>query len=119
MPQDPNPPSVVDQAVSRALRESLERIQRTSEELQQAVGTQAGDIPKDVAHLGKRSVLDGLGLALAGAASQTGEITRKYLKALGFAAEAGSTVLKRILAASQRFERWQRGGARRSHSYVA
>jgi hypothetical protein len=38
MPQDPNPPSAVDQAVSRALRESLERIQRTSEELQQAVG---------------------------------------------------------------------------------
>ena len=34
--------------------------------------TQARDIPKDVAHLGKRSVLDGIGLALAGAASQTG-----------------------------------------------
>jgi hypothetical protein len=37
MPHDPNPPSAVDQAVSRALRESLERIQRTSEELHQAV----------------------------------------------------------------------------------
>ncbi len=38
MPQDPNPPTAVDQAVSRALRENLERIQRTSEELHQAVG---------------------------------------------------------------------------------
>ena len=38
MSQDPNPPSAVDQAVARALRENLERIQRTSEELQQAVG---------------------------------------------------------------------------------
>jgi hypothetical protein len=37
MPHDPNPPSAVDQAVSRALRENLERIQRTSEELHQAV----------------------------------------------------------------------------------
>jgi hypothetical protein len=38
MPQDPNPPSAVDQAVARALRENLERIQRTSDELHQAVG---------------------------------------------------------------------------------
>jgi hypothetical protein len=37
MPQDPNPPSAVDQAVARALRENLERIQRTSDELHQAV----------------------------------------------------------------------------------
>ena len=37
MPQDPNTGSAVDQAVSRALRESLERIQRTSDELHQAV----------------------------------------------------------------------------------
>ena len=38
MAHDPNPPSAVDQAVARALRENLERIQRTSEELHQAVG---------------------------------------------------------------------------------
>ena len=37
MPNDSNPPSAVDQAVSRALRENLERIQRTTEELHQAV----------------------------------------------------------------------------------
>ena len=37
MAQDPNTGSAVDQAVSRALRESLERVQRTSNELQQAV----------------------------------------------------------------------------------
>ena len=38
MPHDNNPPSSVDQAVARALRENLDRIQRTSEELHQAVG---------------------------------------------------------------------------------
>jgi hypothetical protein len=37
MPQEPNPNSAVDQAVSRALRENLERIQRTTDELHQAV----------------------------------------------------------------------------------
>jgi hypothetical protein len=37
MAQDPNPPSAIEQAVSRAVRDNLERIQRTSDELQQAV----------------------------------------------------------------------------------
>ncbi len=36
----------------------------------------AADIPKDVAHLGKRSVLDGIGLALAGAVSHQAVISR-------------------------------------------
>jgi len=38
MRQDSNQGNSVDQAVSRALRENLERIQRTSDELHQAVG---------------------------------------------------------------------------------
>jgi hypothetical protein len=37
MSQEPNAPSAVEQAVSRALRDNLERIQRTSEELHQAI----------------------------------------------------------------------------------
>src|SRR5947199_5618029 len=37
MAHDPNPPSAIDLAVSRALRDNLERIQRTSDELHQAV----------------------------------------------------------------------------------
>jgi len=35
MAQEPN---AMDQAISRALRENLERIQRTSDELHQAIG---------------------------------------------------------------------------------
>ena len=73
------------------------------------VGTQARDIPKDVAHLGKRSVLDGLGLALAGAASQTGEITRRYLAALGFVAEGGSTVIGSDMNVPARFAAFANG----------
>jgi hypothetical protein len=37
MTQDSNAPTVIEQAVSRALRDNLERIQRTSDELHQAV----------------------------------------------------------------------------------
>ena len=49
------------------------------------VGARTGDIPPDVMRLGKRSVLDGIGLALAGAASQQGAISRRYLENLGIA----------------------------------
>ncbi|HMI52164.1 MAG TPA: hypothetical protein VK525_11670 [Candidatus Saccharimonadales bacterium] len=37
MAQDPNAPNAVEQAVSRAVRDNLERIQRTAEELNHAV----------------------------------------------------------------------------------
>src|SRR5438132_3971207 len=73
------------------------------------VQTRPGDIPKDVAHLGKRSVLDGIGLALAGAASQTGEIARKYLRALGFVTEGGSTVIGSDLDVPARFAAFANG----------
>jgi 2-methylcitrate dehydratase PrpD len=66
-------------------------------------GTRAGDIPKDVAHLGKRSVLDGIGLALAGAASECGGIARRYLAGLGIEMEQGSTVIGSKLRLPARF----------------
>src|SRR5205823_4944316 len=72
-------------------------------------GTKAADIPKDVAHLGKRSVLDGIGLALAGAASETGAVTRRYLKALGFVAEGGSTVIGSDMVIPARFAAFANG----------
>ena len=73
------------------------------------VATQATDIPDDVMHLGKRSVIDGLGLALAGAASQTGAITRRYLQSLGIASEHGSTVAGSALRLPARFAAFANG----------
>jgi len=73
------------------------------------VETQAIDIPEDVMHLGKRSVIDGLGLALAGAASQTGAITRRYLQSLGIASEHGSTVAGSALRLPARFAAFANG----------
>jgi 2-methylcitrate dehydratase PrpD len=41
------------------------------------------DIPADVIELGKKSILDGLGLALAGSRAETGAISRKYAQQTG------------------------------------
>src|SRR5438876_8363041 len=45
--------------------------------------TRYEDIPEGVIELGKKSILDGLGLALAGSRAQTGSICREYLGQLG------------------------------------
>src|ERR1700716_2423267 len=45
--------------------------------------TKYEDIPPEVIELGKKSILDGLGLALAGSRAQTGTICRQYLESLG------------------------------------
>jgi 2-methylcitrate dehydratase PrpD len=73
------------------------------------VATHAGDIPADVVHLGKRSVIDGLGLALAGAASQTSAIARRYLASLGIASDGGSTVIGSELRVPARFAAFANG----------
>ncbi len=81
------------------------------------LGTQARDIPKDVAHLGKRSVLDGIGLALAGAASQTGDIARRYLAQLGIAGDKGSTIIGSELRVPARFAAFANGLAIHADDY--
>ena len=73
------------------------------------VATRASDIPADVVHLGKRSVIDGLGLALAGAASQTSAIARRYLASLGIASGGGSTVIGSELRVPARFAAFANG----------
>src|SRR5580765_4689573 len=45
--------------------------------------TQYSEIPDDVIELGKKSILDGLGLALAGSRADSGTISRKYVEQLG------------------------------------
>src|SRR5215472_15287473 len=47
------------------------------------VQTKYGDIPPDVIELGKKSILDGLGLALAGSRAESGPISRKFVQQSG------------------------------------
>jgi 2-methylcitrate dehydratase PrpD len=81
------------------------------------VGTQLKDIPKDVAHLGKRSVLDGIGLALAGARSECGHIAQKYLANLGIANADGSSVIGSTLRLPARFAAFANGLAIHADDY--
>ena len=47
------------------------------------VQTKYADIPSEVIELGKKSILDGLGLALAGSQAESGPVSRKYLAESG------------------------------------
>jgi 2-methylcitrate dehydratase PrpD len=58
-----------------------------------ALSTKASDSPKDAAHLAKRSVIDGVGLAFAGSRAECGHIAQRYLAGLGFSTERGCTVI--------------------------
>ena len=73
--------------------------------------TRGTDIPADVAHLGKRSVLDGLGLALAGAVSDTARIAQRYLSSLGISNARDSTVIGTGMRLPARFAAFANGMA--------
>lgn len=56
------------------------------------VQTQLASIPSDVIELGKKSLLDGIGLALAGSKLETADILQRYMNSLGFG-NTGATVI--------------------------
>jgi 2-methylcitrate dehydratase PrpD len=69
---------VTDQGQTRATRAVVEFITRTGWR----------DLPPDAVTLGKRCVIDGLGVVLAGATSRGSAILRSYLRSTGEASEA-------------------------------
>ncbi len=79
--------------------------------------TQAGRIPRKVMHLGKRSLLDGLGLALAGNVAESGHVIRNYLKTLGVPLNSGATVIGTALKVPPRFAAFANGIAIHADDY--
>ena len=69
------------------------------------VNTRYSDIPAEVLELAKKSILDGLGLALSGSVAETGAIVRNYLTATGVNANGpkAATVIGSSLRAPLRF----------------
>ena len=57
------------------------------------VNTRYEDIPEDVLVLGKKTLLDGFGLALAGSASVLGPRIRRYIASLGFANGKAASII--------------------------
>jgi len=66
------------------------------------VRTKYEDIPGNVIELGKKSILDGLGLALAGSRAESGPISRKFVEQSGVCA-GKSTIIGTPQKTSPRF----------------
>jgi 2-methylcitrate dehydratase PrpD len=79
--------------------------------------TRTKDIPADVMHLGKRSILDGIGLALAGSVAESGHIVRKHLKSLGCDTQRGCTIIGTNLKMPARFAAFANGIAIHADDY--
>lgn len=78
--------------------------------------TQYRDIPASVIALGKKSILDGLGLALAGSRAASGGIVECYLGELGLSA-GPATVLGTKLKVAPRFAAFANGIAIHADDY--
>ncbi|MBZ9683536.1 MULTISPECIES: MmgE/PrpD family protein [unclassified Mesorhizobium] len=50
------------------------------------------DLPADVVALGKKSILDGIGLALSGSVAQSGDLVRRHLDELGLMPGAATVI---------------------------
>jgi 2-methylcitrate dehydratase PrpD len=78
--------------------------------------TRYADIPPETVALAKKSILDGFGLALAGAKAKSGELIRRYLSGLGCNL-ASSSVLGSGLRLPARFAAFANGTAIHADDY--
>jgi len=78
--------------------------------------TRFENIPNDVVELGKKSMLDGLGLALSGSVAKSGELVRRHLQTLGCTA-AHATVIGTTLRLPMRFAAFANGVAIHADDY--
>ncbi len=81
-----------------------------------AAATKVTDLPPALVELGRKSILDGLGLALAGAVAESGHIVNGYLADLGFA-RGDSSVLGTKMRLPARFSAFANGIAIHAHDY--
>jgi 2-methylcitrate dehydratase PrpD len=80
------------------------------------VKTRFDDIPQEVVALGKKSILDGLGLALAGSVAKSGALVRRHLDALGQGA-GRATIIGSRLKMAPRFAAFANGIAVHADDY--
>lgn len=78
--------------------------------------TRHDDIPAHVAQLGKKAILDCLGLALAGAKAEGSAILRRHIEEMG-CANGAATVFGASLRAPSRFAALANGNAMHSDDY--
>ena len=79
-------------------------------------GARLADLPQDVIALGRKSILDGLGLALSGGASHCGELVRRHLADLHLGA-GPATVIGSKRQVAPRFGAFANGVAIHADDY--
>ncbi|MGP8244487.1 MAG: MmgE/PrpD family protein [Bryobacteraceae bacterium] len=99
-------PPARSQSASKARFPKSEGLTRYVAEF--VVKTQYADVPADVIELGRKSILDGLGLALAGSVAETGDLSRTYIRSLG-PISGSATVLGSSMKTSPRFAAFLNG----------
>src|SRR5260370_10769153 len=72
------------------------------------VNTKYEDIPADVIDLGKKSILDGFGLALAGSGSTMAPLVRQYVQSLGLG-DVKASIIGTGMKSHTRFEAFANG----------
>jgi len=72
--------------------------------------TKFEEIPQEVLAIGKKSLLDGFGLALAGSVAETGPLSREYVKSLGVC-EGKATLIGTSTKSAPRFAAFVNGVA--------
>src|SRR5438105_3435215 len=80
------------------------------------VKTTYADIPADVIEAGRKSILDGLGLAFSGSVADTGDRSRTYVSALGITS-GKATVIGSSLKTAPRFAAFLNGVAIHADDY--
>ncbi|MBM3811610.1 MAG: MmgE/PrpD family protein [Acidimicrobiia bacterium] len=80
----------------------------TSEVVEFVVRTRYDDIPADVIELGKKSILDSLGLAICGSVAESGKLAREHVKSLGMSG-GRATVIGTAMKVPSRFAAFLNG----------
>ena len=78
--------------------------------------TGAEDLPPELIELGRKSILDGLGLALSGSVARSGELIRRHLDELGLG-EGSATVVGGDRKVAPRFAAFANGVAVHADDY--
>src|SRR5712691_11146197 len=91
---------------------SFPQVQKlTSHTAEFVVSLKLTDIPAEALELGKKSILDGLGLALSGSKAETWKLSQEYLKPFGFPPRSGAAVLGSAVRLPARFAAFANGVA--------
>jgi 2-methylcitrate dehydratase PrpD len=94
-----------------ACGEAFPKVQELTAQVSEfAVKTQLSDIPEETIELGKKSLLDGLGLALSGSKAETAALIQKYVSSFGFSG-GGASVLGSSVKLPPRFAAFANGVA--------